>query len=126
MLEKIKKYANYIIAIGGAVGVLWTAVLWVPKTFMTKADAIELHTELSAEALARDKELQRSIEWNYLETQIGLNVLVINSLQRRLETEDDPEDRIALDIQLKALSNGQAKLLNRRNDITQTRPIWAD
>ena len=125
MLELLQKYANAIIAIVTAGSMTVGAIYWVPDTFMTKADAIAYHESLTDEALERDKDLQRSIEWNYLETQIGINTLVMRGYKRRIDdgtlTEHD-DDYLAY----QAIQRGQVSLIERRNELTQARPEWAE
>jgi len=121
-MDKIIKYSNIIILLGSVVTLGWGAISWVPNTFLTITSAKGLISDLDDASLARDKELHRLARWNYLETQIRLNFLILrNYEQKEKEGSLTIEEQIAFG----ALKQGQADLIGQRNELAQANPTWS-
>jgi hypothetical protein len=105
MLELLKKYLNGIILFGTAISMIVGAIVWVPQTLLTKAEA-EQHFNSH---LDRDKDLERKIIWNYLEIQISLNELILKDYEMRMDSLSHDEKR-----RYEAIKAGQTRLHERR------------
>lgn len=121
MEDKIIKYANLALLLASLSGLAWGAVKWVPDTFMTRVDALEMLEAIEEGGKERDKEIHKAVQWNYLETQIRLNSLLIRDMQKRLnEGTLSIEDQIMYN----ALKDSQGALIKKRNEFAQSSPDW--
>lgn len=105
MFETLKKYANSIITIGTAIGMIVGAIVWVPQTLMTKSEAEQIFNN----HVERDNALDKRISYNYLEIQISLNELILKDYEKRMPELNHEEVR-----RYEALKAGLHRLQERR------------